>query len=220
MREKHRFLALILLLSVAFGPLAAKGSLEELAWLAGHWRGEQGGMRMEEWWTEPAGGLMLGLHRDVRGSGGAFFEFLRIEEGDAGTFYLASPGGKPPVQFRLVESGDRRVVFENAEHDFPQRILYWIDGEQLRARIERHLRRTILHQRRCMRLEPAPLTSFHASHQSTGWCIASRWIVFSMHAGAIQRFNVTSAGLVWIAVHVYRHVGLWHASISLFSSCL
>ena len=32
---------------------------------------------------------------------------------------------------------DRRVVFENPEHDFPQRILYWLDDDDmLHARIE------------------------------------------------------------------------------------
>ena len=29
-----------------------------------------------------------------------------------------------------------RVVFENPVHDFPQRIIYWKDGADLRARIE------------------------------------------------------------------------------------
>ncbi len=29
-----------------------------------------------------------------------------------------------------------RVVFENTAHDFPQRIIYWKDGNDLRARIE------------------------------------------------------------------------------------
>jgi hypothetical protein len=33
--------------------------------------------------------------------------------------------------------GAKRVVFENLAHDFPQRVLYWIDDDgQLRARVE------------------------------------------------------------------------------------
>ena len=37
----------------------------------------------------------------------------------------------------MVESGDKRVVFENKQHDFPQRILYWLDAQgALHARIE------------------------------------------------------------------------------------
>ncbi len=32
------------------------------------------------------------------------------------------------------------MVFENAVHDFPQRILYWREGEALLARVEGTLR--------------------------------------------------------------------------------
>jgi hypothetical protein len=50
---------------------------------------------------------------------------------------LASPRGAEPTPFKLVEQADRRLVFENAAHDFPQRILYWsTEPDELRARIE------------------------------------------------------------------------------------
>jgi len=36
-----------------------------------------------------------------------------------------------------MKSSDKtRIVFENLEHDYPQRILYWRDGEKLCARTE------------------------------------------------------------------------------------
>lgn len=38
------------------------------------------------------------------------------------------------------EAGDKRVVFENLAHDFPQRIVYWKDGDLLAARIEATVR--------------------------------------------------------------------------------
>ena len=65
------------------------------------------------------------------------FEFLRIESDQDGLVYLASPRGRPATPFRLVESAKARVVFANPQHDFPQRILYWLaeDG-LLHARIE------------------------------------------------------------------------------------
>jgi hypothetical protein len=41
------------------------------------------------------------------------------------------------VGFKLVEAGEQRAVFQNLQHDFPQRILYWIDAAgALHARIE------------------------------------------------------------------------------------
>ncbi len=37
--------------------------------------------------------------------------------------------------FRLVESGAGRAAFENADHDYPQRIAYVRDGDTLTATI-------------------------------------------------------------------------------------
>ena len=93
---------------------------------------------MEEHWTSPSGGALVGLHKDVKGGRMVSFEFLRIEATkEGGVVYLASPAGAPVTSFRMVTLEDRRVVFENKEHDFPQRILYWLDaGGALHARIE------------------------------------------------------------------------------------
>jgi hypothetical protein len=108
-----------------------------LGWLEGRWEGESGGVSMEEHWTSARGGALLGLHRDVRGGRMVSFEFLRIETVPEGVTYFASPRSRPPVPFRLVESGDKSVAFENKQHDFPQRIAYWLDrGGALHARIE------------------------------------------------------------------------------------
>lgn len=112
-------------------------SLEALGWMAGHWSLERGDVTMEELWTPPKGGVMLGLHRDVRAGDRAFFEYLRIEQQPEGLVYLASPMGRPPTPFPLVAIEDGKVAFENPDHDYPQRIIYQIrDDGTLLARIE------------------------------------------------------------------------------------
>lgn len=116
---------------------ASAWDLDRLAWMAGTWTGTQDGVEMEEVWMAPRGGALLGLHRDVKQGRMVSFEFLRIATTADGTFYFASPRAAPPTPFRLVELQARRVVFENPEHDFPQRILYWLDeAGALHARIE------------------------------------------------------------------------------------
>jgi len=108
-----------------------------LTWLEGRWSGEKDGVLVEEYWTNPRGGALLGLHRDIKDGRLASWEFLRIDSTDAGVFYFASPRSAPPTPFKLVERGDKQVVFENEQHDFPQRILYWLDERGLlHARIE------------------------------------------------------------------------------------
>lgn len=91
---------------------------------------------MEEVWTSAKGGVMLGLHRDVSPGKAAFFEFLRIEERRDTMVYIASPRGLGTTEFKLVKVEDSVAVFENLEHDFPQRIIYRRVGNGLTARIE------------------------------------------------------------------------------------
>jgi hypothetical protein len=128
----------VLCLAALLGTPIAAGAVNELpAWMAGSWCGTQGGQRIEEVWLAPAGGLMLGMGRTVSASGQrpAQFEFLRVELRDGVPTYLAQPQGVPAVAFRLIQSGDSSVRFENPAHDFPQRIEYRRNGSALRAEI-------------------------------------------------------------------------------------
>lgn len=134
-------LSLILAAFPAQGPaptLAPTPTLESLSWLSGTWQGRDArGLEMEETWLPPKGGTMLGLHRDVAGGRTVSFEFMRIAAETDGIVYWASPGGRPATAFTLAEGGGRRAVFANPAHDFPQRILYWIDEKgALHARVE------------------------------------------------------------------------------------
>jgi hypothetical protein len=109
--------------------------------MAGHWAGTAGPLQMEEIWTTADGGALVGLHKDVAARNGAprlvSFEFLRIETSGASLVYVAQPGGRPPTRFPLAETGPNRAVFANPAHDFPQRILYWLDAAgALHARVE------------------------------------------------------------------------------------
>lgn len=125
-------------IALAAGSQEAPGkvALDELAWLAGHWQGSADGVVTEELWLAPAGGLMLGLHREVAPGRPAAFEYLRIEVRGLGPVYVASPGGGAATEFPMVASGPMEAVFENPGHDFPQRIIYRREGDTLIARIE------------------------------------------------------------------------------------
>jgi hypothetical protein len=115
----------------------AKPTLDGLAWMAGSWSGETRGIQMEEHWTAPKSNSMIGVHRDVGKGRTLGFEFLRIEQQGDQIVYLSMPNGRSPATpFSLKEASGTRVVFENPSHDFPQRIIYWKDGNDLRARIE------------------------------------------------------------------------------------
>jgi hypothetical protein len=113
-------------------------NLTSLAWLSGHWLSVDEDGRLEELWMTPAAGVMPGLNRSISADGSKVgFEFLRITEADGVITYHASPGGRcPATPFVLVSVSASAAVFENAEHDFPQRILYRREGDRLTAAIE------------------------------------------------------------------------------------
>jgi len=111
-------------------------SLNQLEWMAGHWMSREGDRHSEEFWLPVAGGVMLGLNREVSPQG-AFFEFLRIEVVEDSLDLVASPMGREPTRFRLAAVGDRRVVFANPGHNFPQTVSYWLDSAgRLNAEIQ------------------------------------------------------------------------------------
>lgn len=110
--------------------------VDDLAWIAGQWSREEGDRWTEEDWTAPRGGMMLGHSRSGRGDSLREFEFLRIAAGaDGSPAYIAQPGGGAPVAFRLVQRDAASVTFENAAHDYPQRIHYARTGDTLTATI-------------------------------------------------------------------------------------
>lgn len=137
-RWKLPMITLVLAACTQLQPAAATPADDaaRLSWLAGCWSGTADGVVTEEHWTSPAGGALLGMNKAVANGRLASFEHLRIAVHEGRLCYLASPQGGAVTAFCAVEIGDRRVVFENREHDFPQRIIYRRDGEQLHARVE------------------------------------------------------------------------------------
>lgn len=133
MRLPVRF-AFLLFLSAAIAA-AAGPSIDALAWMTGHWKTTARGSVSEELWMAPGGGMMLAVNRSVSPKR-ASFEFIRIAETETGLVYYGSPSGKPAVGFPLEELAGERVAFENPAHDFPQRIIYWRNGDRLCARVE------------------------------------------------------------------------------------
>lgn len=113
-------------------PVPAKATIGGMNWLAGAWvgtRGSGGTTSIEERWSPPAGGAMLGVSRRVSRGRMTAFEFLRIVERDSGLLYIAQPGGVLPTEFVLTELDSIHAVFENPRHDYPKRIVYELSPE-------------------------------------------------------------------------------------------
>jgi hypothetical protein len=91
---------------------------------------------VEEHWLAPRGKNMLNAGRTMKGDILVEFEQVVLrEEGDR-LAYQAHPSGQPSAVFMSKSLGEGTVVFENLEHDFPQRVGYDRKGDTLVGWIE------------------------------------------------------------------------------------
>jgi hypothetical protein len=143
--NKSKWLAIVAMSAVLFaapttqsGPAGAapKPTLQTVSWLAGEWSLEKNGRVVTEMWMAPEGGAMLGMSRTVAHGKTVEYEFIVLRQDAAGDiFYVAKPSGQAETSFKLVRASATEVVFENPQHDFPQRVSYTLkpDGSLLAA---------------------------------------------------------------------------------------
>ena len=134
---KKTILILVISSSAAIAQ-TPKPTINDLSWLTGCWEANRKGREISEQWMKPSGRMMLGMGRTVADGKTVEFEFLQIrEDNDGAIHYVAKPSGQPEAAFKLIKLQNREVIFENAEHDFPQRIIYRLQPDgSLFARIE------------------------------------------------------------------------------------
>lgn len=109
------------------GPLLGQDPLPGLArvtWLQGCWVSVSPERVVEEHWTGARSGTMMGISRTLSGDTLAGYEIVILHERDTMLVYEARPAGQAPARFPSIRATDTAVVFENALHDFPQRIGY------------------------------------------------------------------------------------------------
>jgi len=121
-----------------FGDLgpAPDPSMSAVAGLEGCWVGPFGGTTVEECWGRASSGTMFGHSRGVTSGRTVSFEYLRVERRGGDLVYVASPQGGPPTEFTRRPGDDGALVFENAAHDFPKRIVYFVSSANLGVRLE------------------------------------------------------------------------------------
>jgi hypothetical protein len=141
--KSFRNIVLLLCTGLVATPLpgdASEGtrSVGDLGWMAGSWYGEGLGGRVEEHWAAPDGGTLMGMFRLVGADDETkVTEFMLIEQEETGVkfrFRHYGSGHRPwesdaPLEFDLVETGERRAVFHSSVQTQPRRLTYQLDGE-------------------------------------------------------------------------------------------
>jgi hypothetical protein len=116
--------------------------LHQLQQLKGFWKTEIKGKIIFESWKLIDDHEMWGMSYTIKNTDTIIFEQTRIVDRDNQLSYLAkvrSQNNGQEVAFKLISSVNKTFIFENPEHDFPQRVAYqfisadsvhaWIDGK-------------------------------------------------------------------------------------------
>ncbi len=139
MKFAFRMLALAAVTMVVPGMAQGPGTTASASplpgWMAGCWMTAGEGSCTEECWTVPRGAMMLGSSHTFEGGETRWFEHMRIEREAEGLVFIAQPGGSPPTRFAIAATpvgADGQpvgVLFVSAEHDYPQRVHYFLDAD-------------------------------------------------------------------------------------------
>ena len=123
-----RTLVAIGALAVPGTSLAAQeteGGVEAASFMVGCWAqrpGDRSGLR--EIYAPPASNMMTGLSQFWREGRIVDWEFHRLDASADGPVLTPHPRGAASVSFRPADIQPDRIVWQNLEHDFPQRIIY------------------------------------------------------------------------------------------------
>jgi hypothetical protein len=117
--------------------LAQASDVSELGWIEGCWGADGRDVGSGEYWVLTERNELVGVGRIVSNGQTESYEFMRIHPVGEALAFTAQPGCDQETSFMLVNQDGDAVTFENALHDFPQRISYRRVGEnRLIARIE------------------------------------------------------------------------------------
>ncbi len=127
---KQIIIAFIFLSTMLTSCTSGEEKIKQLDWMLGTWEGiDDNELIFVEVWNKGSGTWMDGKGATITPDGDTLFkEILKIELVEGTPYYVATvPENPGPVLFKLVEVDATHCVFENTDHDFPQRIEYKLE---------------------------------------------------------------------------------------------
>lgn len=130
-----RLLFLVLLCPAVLCAQPPAADLAFIDRLLGAWEGPLDDARYREEWNRQDATTFNGTARVIRNGQVQSEEQMRITYFAGEWLFIASTGGQRITSFVRVAVKDGAWIFENREHDFPQRIGYRVEGDTLNAYI-------------------------------------------------------------------------------------
>ena len=113
--------------------------LKKAAWLIGTWKHQSSRGSSTETWHKLNDSTYAAKSYILRGTDTVSAESIRMEQRGGNLYYIPTVKNQnqgKSVSFKLTTSSNGQLVFENPEHDFPQKISYTpIKSDSLLAEI-------------------------------------------------------------------------------------
>ncbi len=127
----HYFAVPALLLSLcscAGMNTGGSSTMKQVKWLSGTWENKaQRGSIFENWKTGDDSTLIGRSYSIRNGKDTVVFETIQLRQRNGALYYVPIARGQnnnQPVPFKMTLLTKDQMVFENPEHDFPQKITY------------------------------------------------------------------------------------------------
>jgi len=114
---------LVLLMVMGMSP-GALADVNALSWIAGDWEGQHEWGLVQEHFSPPDGGTILGTSRMLDEGKTSFTEFLLFQDSPDGVRLTLTMGTGRVVRFRLASSRGTEASFESLDPEKPERLIY------------------------------------------------------------------------------------------------
>jgi len=145
----------VLLMATGFAVKPQEKAIIKARWLIGEWQHKTARGILYERWKQTNDSLLSGKSFFLRDKDTVVLETIALKQDRQGLWYIPTVRNQndgKAVPFRLTEVTASRMVFENPEHDFPQKIMYnRISADSLVAEISGTINGTMKQQRFPMR---------------------------------------------------------------------
>ncbi len=101
--------------------------LGEVSWLIGSWENTVPEGKTIEKWQKLNDSVLVGKSIFIKENDSLLLENIMIVQREEGLYYIPTVINQNegnPVEFKLSYKSGRMLVFENPQHDFPQKISY------------------------------------------------------------------------------------------------
>ncbi|TXB64259.1 hypothetical protein FRY74_10730 [Vicingus serpentipes] len=114
-------------------------TLNQLNWLLGSREMVSGNQLILETWEQENDTLFIGKSYNITQYDTVLTETIQVIQKENIIYYIPlvfDQNGGEPVLFELKSEHPEQLIFENKEHDFPNRICYYKDGGNINVWIE------------------------------------------------------------------------------------